>query len=54
LFSYIALCFFNICAVIKRNSDIASFLHDCLVTFIGCDIFFEVDEDGIIKTFMSL
>jgi len=31
-----------------------SLLNDCLVTFIERDIFFEVDEDDIIKTFMSL
>jgi hypothetical protein len=29
-------------------------LDDCLVTFIECDIFLEVDEDDIIKTFMAL
>ena len=31
-----------------------SLLDDCLVTFTERDIFFEVDEDDIIKTFMSL
>ena len=31
-----------------------SLLDDCLVTFIERDIFFKVDEDDIIKTFMSL
>ena len=31
-----------------------SLLDDCLVTFIERDIFFEVDEDDIIKTFMSI
>ena len=31
-----------------------SLLDDCLVIFIGWDIFFEVDEDDIIKIFMSL
>ena len=31
-----------------------SLLDDCLVTFIDRDIFFEVDEDNIINTFMSL
>jgi hypothetical protein len=29
-------------------------LDDCLVIFIERDIFFEVDEDDIIKTFISL
>jgi hypothetical protein len=31
-----------------------SLLDDCLVIFIEWDIFFEVDEDDIIKTIMSL
>jgi len=31
-----------------------SLLDDCLVTFIERDIFFKVDEDNIINTFMSL
>jgi len=31
-----------------------SLLGDCLVTFIERDIFFEIDEDNIINTFMSL
>ena len=29
-------------------------LDDCLQTFIERDIFFQVDEDDIIKTFISL
>ena len=29
-------------------------LDDCLQTFIERDIFFQVDEDDIIETFMSL
>jgi hypothetical protein len=37
-----------------RNKMGDSLLDDCLVTFIERDIFFEVDEDDIIKTFMSL
>jgi hypothetical protein len=37
-----------------RNKMGDSLLNDCLVTFIERDIFFEVDEDDIIKTFMSL
>jgi hypothetical protein len=37
-----------------RNKMGDSLLDDCLVTFIEQDIFFEVDEDDIIKTFMSL
>ena len=37
-----------------RNKMRDSLLNDCLVTFIEWDIFFEVDEDDIIKTFMSL
>jgi hypothetical protein len=37
-----------------RNKMGDSLLNDCLVTFIERDIFFEVDEDNIIKTFMSL
>jgi hypothetical protein len=37
-----------------RNKMEDSILDDCLVTFIERDIFFEVDEDDIIKTFMSL
>jgi hypothetical protein len=36
-----------------RNKMGDSLLDDCLVTFIERDIFFEVDEDDIIKTFMS-
>jgi hypothetical protein len=37
-----------------RNKMGDSILDDCLVTFIERDIFFEVDEDDIIKAFMSL
>ena len=37
-----------------RNKMRDSLLDDCLVTFIERDIFFEVDEDNIINTFMSL
>ena len=37
-----------------RNKMGDSLLDDCLVTFIERDIFFEVDEDDIIETFMSL
>ena len=37
-----------------RNKMGDSLLDDCLVTFIEQDIFFEVDEDDIIKTFMSI
>jgi len=37
-----------------RNKMGDSFLDDCLVTFIERDIFFKVDEDDIIETFMSL
>jgi hypothetical protein len=37
-----------------RNKMGDSLLDDCLVTFIEQDIFFGVDEDDIIKTFMSL
>jgi len=36
----------------KKMGD--SVLDDCLVTFIEQDIFFEVNEDDIIKIFMSL
>ena len=31
-----------------------SLLNDCLVTFVERDIFFKVDENDIVKTFMSL
>jgi hypothetical protein len=31
-----------------------SLLDDCLVTYIERDIFFEVNEEGIIETFMVL
>jgi hypothetical protein len=37
-----------------RNKMRDNLLDDCLITFIERDIFFEVDEDDIIKTFMSL
>ena len=35
-----------------RNKMGDSLLDDCLVTFIERDMFFEVDEDDIIKTKM--
>ena len=35
-----------------RNKIGDSLLDDCLVTFIERDMFFEVDEDDIIKTKM--
>ena len=38
----------------SRNKMGDSVLDDCLVTFIEQDIFFEVNEDDIIKMFMSL
>lgn len=38
----------------SRNKLGDSVLDDCLVTFIEQDIFFGVDEDDIIETFMSL
>ena len=38
----------------SRNKMGDSVLDDCLVTFIEHDIFFEVNEDNIIKIFMSL
>jgi hypothetical protein len=38
----------------SRNKLGDSVLDDCLVTFIERDIFFGVDEDDIIETFMSL
>jgi hypothetical protein len=37
-----------------RNKIGDSLLYDCLVIFIEQDIFFKVDEDDIIKIFMSL
>jgi hypothetical protein len=37
-----------------RNKMGDSLLDDCLVTFIERDIFFEVNEDDIINTFMFL
>ena len=38
----------------SRNKMGDSVLDDCLVTFIEQDIFFEVNEDDIIKIFMSI
>jgi hypothetical protein len=38
----------------KRNKLGDTLLDDCLVTFIERDIFYEVDEDDIIRTFMTL
>jgi hypothetical protein len=38
----------------KMNRFGDDILDDCIVTFIECDIFLEVDEDDIIKTFMAL
>ena len=37
----------------SRNKLGDSVLDDCLVTFIEQDIFFQVNEEDIIKTFMS-
>jgi hypothetical protein len=37
-----------------RNKMGDSLLDDCLFIFIERNIFFEVDKDNIIKTFMSL
>ena len=48
---------FSVMVLVKtklRNKMRDSLLDDCLVTFIERDIFFKVDEDDIIKTFMSL
>ena len=36
-----------------RNKMRDSLLNDCLHTFIERDIFFQVDEDDIINTFMN-
>jgi hypothetical protein len=36
-----------------RNKMGDSLLDDCLVTFIKHDLFFKVDEDDIIETFMA-
>ena len=50
-------CVFSVMVLVKtklRNKMRDSLLDDCLVTFIERDMFFEVDEDDIIKTFMSL
>ena len=38
----------------KRNKLGDALLDDCLVTFIEWDIFFEVAENDIIETFMSI
>ena len=38
----------------SRNKMGDSVLDDCLVTFVEHDIFFEVNEDDIIKIFMSI
>ena len=38
----------------QRNKMTDSLLDDCLVTFIERDILDEVDEDDVIKTFMSI
>jgi len=38
----------------RRNKMTNNLLDDCLVTFIERDILDEVDEDDIIKTFMSI
>jgi hypothetical protein len=38
----------------RRNKMIDNLLDDCLVTFIERDILDEVDEDDVIKTFMSI
>jgi hypothetical protein len=48
---------FSALAIVKtksRNKLDDSVLDDCLVTFIERDIIFQVDEDDIIETFMSL
>ncbi len=37
-----------------RNKIGDSLLDDCLVTYIERDIFFEIDEDDIIKNFMAI
>jgi hypothetical protein len=37
-----------------RNNMCDSLLDDCLVTYIERDIFFEVNEEDIIETFMAL
>ncbi|KAG2538902.1 hypothetical protein PVAP13_9NG371900 [Panicum virgatum] len=38
----------------SRNKIADTVLDDCLVTFIERDIFFQIDEDDIMETFMSL
>jgi hypothetical protein len=38
----------------RRNKMTDNLLDDCLVTFIERDILDEVDEDDVIKTFMSI
>ena len=37
----------------KRNKLVDTLLDDCLVTFIEWDIFFEMDENDVIETFMK-
>jgi hypothetical protein len=37
-----------------RNKMCDSLLNDCLVTYIERDIFFEVNEEDIIETFVAL
>ena len=44
----------NLVKTKSRNKMGDSVLDDCLVTFIEQDIFFEVNEDDIIKIFMSI
>ena len=38
----------------KKNKLGDALLDDCLVTFIKRDMFFEVDENNIIETFMAI
>ena len=38
----------------QRNKMSDSLLDDCLVTFIERDILEDVDEDGVVKTFMAI
>ena len=38
----------------KSRNKMISLLDDCLVSFIERDIFYEVDEDDIIKTFIAI
>jgi hypothetical protein len=49
-----AMAFVKIKLRNKMRDSRDSLLDDCLVTFIERDIFFEVNEDDIINTFMSL